>query len=1215
MSAGAFFVQKKGFTVVLQDTADLRFFSERNHFPGGKWPVHSGKTGGGKSAKTGQSVGGSQSLPGGGSPPAYYIHSHAYRVSFVNANDDVEIVPDKPLSTYNNYIIGKDPSKWAGNCKIYQGLMYKNIYPGVDLHYYSESGLMKYEMIVHPGADPNQIALKYEGQDQLKIKKGQVVVSTSVSEVKELAPYSYQPNDAGKKEVDCKYVLEGNNTIRFKVRNYSPDSTLVIDPTIVFCSFTGSTADNWGFTATYGPDGSMYVSGIVAGPGWPVSLGAYQPTSNAHNFAEQNYWDVGVMKFNPNGTTRVYGTYLGGSRDEYPHSLVVDNNGELVVMGRTYSSDFPVYPTGNTFGSLGGSDIFITKLNAAGTFPIGSMKIGGSGDDGVNIADQGELSIYTAPGSADPEHLQSLIRNYGDWSRNEVILDGAGNIYAAACTQSMGTAANGGFPIVGSVFQPTSGGGIQDGVVLKINPACNNIIFSSFLGGSLEDAALVMDLNPLTNDIYVGGSTVSTNFPGVTTGTPVQGTFRGTIDGVVSVISNDGKTLKGSTYLSSPSAGTIDMIYGVKFDKQGFPYVVGTSTGSWQATPNVTYSNAGAKQFVVKLQPDLSGIVYTTTFGSTNATKPNISPVAFLVDRCGNVYVSGWGGWYGAVGDPYDLQGTMGMPVTPDAVKSYTDNRDFYFIVLQRNSSKLLYGTFFGETDDMNSISEHVDGGTSRFDKNGVIYQAICANCYRGNQYASDYLPFPTTLGVWSPHNGAGDNGCNLAALKIAFNFSGVSAGLKVTLAGRGDSLGCIPLNALLQDTVRNAKSYIWNFGDGSAPLATTNYAESHTYNNVGEYTVTLIAIDSTSCNISDTATVNIYARNNPATLDFKWDKVGPCTSTEFQFINLSTTPATSKPFTGQPFAWDFGDNSPEVPAAVTDSVIHNFQSSGTYNVSLILTDTSYCNYPDTLTKPLYIAQNVKAQFVTPAHGCAPYTAIINNTSIAGQQFYWSFGDGTFDTTDRTPPPHLYPNVGTYTIKLVVIDSATCNIIDSTEQTITVDGKPTAMFSFTPYPPVANTPDIFTNQSTNGGVKFEWIFGDGDTAFRTTMDTVMHQYNSTDTFQVCLVAFNQYGCSDTVCKPVAVLINPLLDVPNAFTPGRFGQNAIVKVVGFGITKMIWRIYNRWGQLMFQSNDPNIGWDGTYGGKIQAMDVYAYTLEAEFFNGAHVAKKGDITLIR
>ncbi len=129
------------------------------------------------------------------------------------------------------------------------------------------------------------------------------------------------------------------------------------------------------------------------------------------------------------------------------------------------------------------------------------------------------------------------------------------------------------------------------------------------------------------------------------------------------------------------------------------------------------------------------------------------------------------------------------------------------------------------------------------------------------------------------------------------------------------------------------------------------------------------------------------------------------------------------------------------------------------------------------------------------------------------------------------------------------------------------------------------------------------------------MDTVIHQFQSTNTFNVCLVAINQFGCSDTVCHPVESLINPLLDVPNAFTPGRFGENGIVMVKGFGIASMDWKIYNSWGQVVFESNSPSMGWDGTYRGAAQPMDVYAYTLEATFFDGTKIRKKGDITLIR
>jgi gliding motility-associated-like protein len=126
---------------------------------------------------------------------------------------------------------------------------------------------------------------------------------------------------------------------------------------------------------------------------------------------------------------------------------------------------------------------------------------------------------------------------------------------------------------------------------------------------------------------------------------------------------------------------------------------------------------------------------------------------------------------------------------------------------------------------------------------------------------------------------------------------------------------------------------------------------------------------------------------------------------------------------------------------------------------------------------------------------------------------------------------------------------------------------------------------------------------------------VSHEYNATGTFNACLIAFNQYGCTDTICKPIQTLIDAAVDVPNAFTPMSTDGNNKVFVRGFGITKMRFIIWNRWGQKVFETNSKNIGWDGRFKGAIQPMDVYAFTLDVEFFDGKKITKKGDITLIR
>jgi gliding motility-associated-like protein len=1185
---GTFYIQKHGFRVLMHNPDELQAIEEQRH----------GHALSSSTETTTKSSSAKKPLIQRGNGAPNILHSHIYQVSFLNDNEQAEFIPDKPLPTYNNYFIGNDRTKWASGCKVYQGITYKNIYPNVDLRYFTDAGTLRYDLILHPGADPDRIVMKYEGSDKLSIRNRQLIIKTSVGEAKEMEPYSYQLNPTGRTEVDVKYVLSPDNTVRFKIKNFSPDKELIIDPTLVFCTFTGSRSDNWGYTATYDAAGNFYSGSIVLdeseggnpnGSGFGATLGAFQTTYQGGDQSEGPGWDydVGIMKFNSSGTKKLYATYLGGAGDEQPHSLVVDNAGNLIVAGRTSSvATFP----GTLFGVGGGFDIFVSKFNSNGTALIGSMRIGGDGADGVNIAPKYSTAI--------PRGTNSLRLNYGDDGRSEVIIDPSDNIYVASCTRSLtGSPANN-FPTTPGVFQPNPGGGNQDGVVIKLNPTLTNVLFSSYLGGNNDDAAFDLAMDPNTGRIYVGGGTASTDFPGTTGhGLVLFPANSGGIDGFVSIISANGDTLVKSSYFGTK--GT-EIVYGVQFDKFGSPYIMGTTTGSWMVV-NAKYSQTGGKQFVSKLSPDLSQWQYSTVFG-TNSTYPNLSPTAFLVDKCQNVYIAGWGGGID-ITDGYNSSGTKSMAVTSGAIQKTTDGADFYFIVIKKNADSLLYATFFGQNG---GFPDHVDGGTSRFDKQGIIYEAMCANCYGPPNI------FPTSLGVVFPKNGTGSLGCNLAAVKIAFNFAGVSAGLKSTINGIPDTSGCVSLDVLLSDTVRNAKTYIWNFGDGSPPVATTNFQVPHTYAAIGTYTVMLIAIDSSTCNVSDTAYIHIRARNDKASLALDAMKLPPCESLSYQFSNLSTAPP-GKPFSDTSFVWDFGDGSPQVPAGVSPpSLNHSYASAGTYIVRLLMVDTNYCNYPDEIDDTLRVAPLVKAQFVTPATGCVPYAAYFDNTSLAGQQFFWNFGDGTTSTVSS--PSHLYPNVGTYTISLVAVDSNTCNKIDSTSTTISVNPLPTAAFTYSPQPPEPNKPTIFNNSSI-GATHYKWLFGDGDTAISNSLDTVMHQYERTGTFNACLIAFNQFECPDTACGPVETIVNPLLAMPNAFTPGHFGQNGVIKVQSFGITALVFRIYNRWGQLVFETNDPNQGWDGTFRGNPQPMDVYAYTIEAQFFDGTKTTRKGDITLIR
>ncbi len=1125
------------------------------------------------------------------------LHSHSWNVDFVGANPSPTVTSTKVLPGYNNYFIGNDASKWGAECRSYQVVTLENIYPGVDARYYTDKGLLKYDLIVKPGGDLSKIALKYDGVDDLKVKNKELSITTSVGEMKEGKPYTYQAGLTGRNEVNCRYVVDGN-ILRFDIKNYDPAATLVIDPSIVFCSFSGSTADNWGFTATYGADGSMFGGGQAWGTGFPVNTGASQTTFGGGTY------DIGIIKLSPDGSTKIYATYIGGNGDEQPQSLIAANDGSLVVAGRTNSSvsgagSYPLLNNGSIAGSL--YDIVITKINPAGTALIGSRRIGGTADDGVNI----NVS----------RSLTSLQRNYGDDGRSEVILDAAGNIYLASSTQSNN------FPITAGCFQPTFGGGDkpQDGVVLKFNSNLSTLLFSSYLGGNKDDAAYVLTLAS-NGDIYVAGGTSSPNFPGDKTGTlgatftPSSGAV--SIDGFIAVINNTGSAIIRSTFIGTTG---LDQVFGVQFDNFGFPYIMGQTTGTWQVVNNVpgsttTYSNAGGKQFIAKLQPTLSAYVYSTMFG-TGAATPNISPVAFLVDRCENVYISGWGGHYD-LANPFNSAGTAGLPVTTDAFKSNSDNRDFYFFVLRKNATSQLFGSFFGENNSPSGGGDHVDGGTSRFDRNGTIYQAICANC----KIVTPVPVFPTTPGSAFPVNLAtnspnGRAGCNLAMLKISMNLAGVAGGVQSAIDGRiRDTTGCIPQTVDFSDTIANAQSYEWYFDyvPGNAPnLTTTTPNAQWTFTTAGVHPVMLVAIDPNTCNIRDSSFLNIRIGITRAIPTFTATRQEPCTDFRYLFDNTTIEPLTH-PFKDTSFVWDFGDGTPLVRANKLPGITHQFAGAGTYNVRLLLNDTTYCNSPDDTVVQLQVTVNVRAGINGTQRVCINKPTQFTSTSTGAETYLWNFGDGNTSTDQN--PFHTYTSPGPFTVTLTAFNAGACNRQDVATFNVTVFDTPTAIAAFSPVPPQINTPTVFTNSSLNA-TQYKWLFGDGDSLEVNSLQSVTHQYNATGTFNAFLIAINQAGCSDTLPMVINSLIEALADVPNAFTPLSGDENSIVFVRGFGIAKMQFAIWNRWGQKVFETNNQKQGWDGRLKGAVQPMDVYAYTLSIEFSDGKKLTKKGDLTLIR
>lgn len=754
------------------------------------------------------------------------IRGHAFKINWLNANPDVKVKGNDQQPYYNNYFIGNNESKWRSNVGIYRTILYNNIYANIDFKIYSEDALMKSDYIVRQGGNPGDLRFEYQGVDGISLESdGRLKISTSINTLFELKPYAYQIIKGRQKEIKCRYVLEGN-ILSFQLPDgYNKNYDLIIDPTLVFSTYSGSFSDNWGSSATHDNNGNMYLGGISLGSLYPVTTGAFQTSFNGGSGSEPS--DIVITKFNATGTTRLYSTYLGGSSNELLASLISTPNNELIAVMTTSSRDFPTTAnaydrTFNGGSSLtayeinlpNGSDVAVTKLNAAGSALVGSTYYGGSGNDGTNTS---SLTAF----------------NYGDESRSDVAIDNNGNVYITSTTTSSN------LPGTSGKAQPSNGGGGSDGLVAKFNSDLSALSWATYYGGSGTDASYSMALDK-NNNIFICGGTSSSNLPGSNSG--VNTTFKGgTTDGFVAKLNNNGTAVLSSTYLGT---NDYDQAYILDLDNNDNVYIFGQTLGNYPVSAGV-YSNTGGKQFINKLNNSLNATSFSTVFGSINSSTINITPTALLVDVCGNIYAVGWGG-------NVNYQGfTDGMAVTADAYKSTTDGSDFYLINFNANATSLKYATFFGEDG---GIGDHVDGGTSRFDKNGIVYEAVCASCGASNS-------FPVTPGVVSSTNNS-DN-CNMAGFKFNFDLTA----LQIITATATPPTGCAPLNVSFTYTsTRPGTQYFWDFGDNTS---STVQFPSHTYSNSGTYTVRFILRDPNNCNPVDstTLTVTVKAKKN-STID-----------------------------------------------------------------------------------------------------------------------------------------------------------------------------------------------------------------------------------------------------------------------------------------------------------------------------------------------------------
>ena len=1001
------------------------------------------------------------------------LKRNAYSMSFRGANETPSIEATSRLQKHLNYAIGDDENRWASDVPVFRQIEYQNLYDGINMQFYSTVKNLKYDFIVSAGANPSDILIDYDGVKNISLdNEGSLVIQLEDDEVREYRPLSYQTIKGKQVIVPCKFVIE-NKSVRFIFPDgYDSSQELIIDPVILFSTVVGSTADNWGFTATYDVLGNLYAAGIAFGSGYPTTIGSFAGGS----------FDISVTKWNSTGSAILYSTYIGGSvDDEMPNSLVTNSNNELIILGSSSSSDYPItgsaydqnFNSGtgiyvNMWGSVyaAGCDVVLTKLNATGGI-LQSTFIGGSDNEGMN---------------------ENLVYNYADQGRGEVVLDAADNIYV--CTSGWSTD----FP---GAIVPNSGS--QDAIVFKMNSDLSGLLWSTYYGGSGSDAGYSIRLNSL-GEVYICGGTVSTDLNKSPGGllTSNQGNW----DGYLARFNGSTGALMSDTYIGTSS---YDQTFILEIDQSNDVYMIGQTLGNYSII-NAAYSNADSPQFIHKLSADLTTTIYSTIFGNGSlapggfANAINIAPTAFLVDDCGNVYVSGWGGgsnsWSYQASIPLDPQagGTVAsMPITTTGTEqTTTDNSDFYFFVMERDAQGLLYASYFGDPVTL----EHTDGGTSRFDPKGIVYQSVCATCGSGS--------FPSNNALF-PGNPSGDV-CNLGVLKFEFDFQGVEA------------TATVPANITLCSTdytvnftsSGSSPQQEWIFGDGGT---SADQNPTYTYSDTGSYVVTFIAIDPASCNIRDTAYFNVDIEQAP-TFDasFNLPVIPPCSDPASVTVNASITGIGI-----DSTEWNMGDGTIYTNL---NTIAHDYTTEGIYPIEVIAWDLT-CNISDTIYDTLHFITTLStATANAPADTtlCSNPPFAIPFTSDGSTPYVsWDFGDGNTSTAQN--PTNTFATAGTYTVQFIAIDSNTCNIADTVPFTVELIQAPTfnASFNIPVIPPCSDPSSVTVDADISGtGIdSTQWNMGDGTIFADST--SISYSYTTEGIYPIEVIAWDlTCNISDTI---------------------------------------------------------------------------------------------------
>ena len=628
--------------------------------------------------------------------------------------------------------------------------------------------------------------------------------------------------------------------------------------------------------------------------------------------------------------------------------------------------------------------------------------------------------------------------------------------------------------------------------------------------------------------------------------------------------------------------------------------------GSFNVTLVVT-SSAGCKDTIV-FPVNIQGLPIANAGNDTVSCTNNSS-----INLGGTILNAGGGNWVGSLGSTFTPGSTtLNATYTPSAA-AVASGADTLLLYTTSNAlcpadSDLVIINFYAGPTVNSGPDIFVCKDTASFPVSGSVTVASSGNWTTSG--SGSFSPLTGVNSTYTPSSADTTAGSVMLFLTTTGNGNCIAAVDTTVVTFTSTPISTITSNdsscagnPLAISAITTNNTGIWTTsGSGTfAPNDTTlnaTYLPSAADGIAGSVTMIFTSTNNGGCR-SNADTLQVTLIPSPTAA---FSSVSACPQDTVTFTDASTTTGSLVSW-----SWNFGDAG----TSAIQNPIHIYGAGGPYNVSLIVTSNNGC--VDTLTQPVNVFNTPVANFNANGICLSDGTDFTDLSTVAGStitSWIWSFGDASANGTTQNPT-HSYPSSGSYPVLLTVQSAQGC--IDTVSQIVTVLPGPGANFLSDDYTGNVNQAIHFTDQSTNTPISWFWDFGDSALDSTSIAQNPSHIYGAGGFYNVCLIVTDVNGCTDTTCQQEIISMPP--SVPSGFTPNGDGENDVFFVYGGPFKKLDFKIYNNWGELIFESDKQSMGWDGKRKGIDQAIGVYVYTVVGITEDDKEHQLSGDVTLLR